>query len=313
MRRIRAFFSQTESRRDIFSLEQNSFVAARTLIQVFYVFILYYALTRLPAWNQFQGFENLKPLWPVYWVRWVDPHWAGRCIMIFAFLGAITGAFLNSFRWVRIIVFLSFLEFLAFKYSFGKIGHSTHLMLIMSFIFIFLPSGWSNARPLSRVTGQTVLRVFWGAQAFILMTYTLAGLGKIGGALYQLFLGEMHAFHPDALAYHIAERLLQTGSHSFIGSFFIENPWVAFPAMLVMLYAQVFSIWVAFRPCLHRVWGSLLILFHINVSLTLSINFHPQVFLISLFFLCSPFYYSVPIRGLCAALPLFGVLFRRRA
>jgi len=312
---IRSFFSASKahSSERAFLLGQEPFAIARTLIHVFYLFFLYYSLTRLTAWSQFQSFENLNPLWPVCWLRWVDPHWGARFIMVFAFLSAFMGAFFPKYCWVRIAVFFGFLEFLALKYSFGKIGHSTHLMLIVSFILIFLPRNWSEPRLPSRATRQTVLYVFWGVQAFILMTYTLAGLGKIGGAVYQFYLGQMHAFHPEALAYHIAERLLQTGNSSLLGAFFIEYPWLGFPAMLVMLYAQVFSFWVAFRPSLHRLWGGLLILFHISVSLTLSINFHPQVFLVGLFFLYSPFRRPVTLRYICVALPLFGFLFRSRS
>ncbi len=315
MRAIRSFFSQAKeySPSKGLSSDRESFAVARTLIHVFYLFFLYYSLTRLTAWSQFQQFDNLNPLWPVYWLHWVDPRWGARFIMVFAFLSALTGVFFTQYRWVRAAVFVGLLEFLALKYSFGKIGHSTHLMLIISFMFIFLPCGWSNPKPLSRATRQTVLFLFWGVQAFILMTYTLAGLGKIGGAFYQMALGQMHALHPQALAYHIAERLLQTGSSSLLGVFFIENPWLGFPAMLVMLYAQVFSFWIAFRPSLHRLWGGLLILFHISVSLTLSINFHPQVFLVGLFFLYSPFRRPATFRELCIALPIFGFLFKKRA
>jgi hypothetical protein len=253
----------------------------------------------------------MNPLWPVYWLHWVDLYWGARIIMVGAFLSVLMGAFLSKYCWVRIAVFLGLLEFLGLKYSFGKIGHSTHLMLIVSFIFIFLPRNWDDAKPLPRCTRQTVLLIFWGVQAFILMTYTLAGLGKIGGALYQLAMGQMHAFHPEALAYHIAERLLQTGNSSLLGVFFIEHPWFGFPAMLLMLYAQVFSFWIAFRPSLHRLWGALLILFHISVSFTLSIHFHPQVFLVALFFVYSPFRRSLTLRETCAELPLFGVFFRK--
>ena len=220
---IRSFFSAPKSKlsEGLFLLGREPLAIARTLIHVFYIFFLYYSLTRLTAWTQFQSFENLNPLWPVCWLRWVDPHWGARFIMGSAFLGALLGALFPKYCWVRVAVFLGLLEFLALKYSFGKIGHSTHLMLIISFIFIFLPRKWSEPKSLSRATRQTVLAIFWGVQAFILMTYTLAGLGKIGGAIYQLVLGQMHAFHPEALAYHIAERLLQTGNSSLLGEFFI--------------------------------------------------------------------------------------------
>ena len=284
---------------------------AQVLIKAFYVFILYYALTQLNTWYQYRDVTHLDPLWPIAWVviPGVSVVWAIPGILIFSFCGALAGALLSSQRWVRIWVFLSLLEFLGLKYSFGKIGHSMHLWLLISFLFVFLPKDWAKAT-LPRVERQMTLRIFWGAQTFILMTYTLAGLGKLLGAMYQIALGQIHIFHPQSLAYHIAERLIQTDSHSILGSFFVEHPGLGWPMTLIMLYLQVFSLWIAFRPNLHRAWGAFLILFHISVSLTLSIHFHSQVLLVALFFLISPFHYKTSWRAMCANLPIVGFVFK---
>ena len=57
----------------------------------------------------------------------------------------------------------------------------------------------------------------------------MSGLGKLGGALYQLARGQPNAFVPGALGTHVALRLLQTHSESQLGAWIIHHPWLAWP------------------------------------------------------------------------------------
>ncbi len=64
-------------------------------------------------------------------------------------LGSVLGAFFASTRTARVVVFTGMLEYFALRNSFGKIGHSTHLFVMTSFVLIFLPAGWQRPAALS--------------------------------------------------------------------------------------------------------------------------------------------------------------------
>ena len=292
--------------------EERATQITGVIVRIFYVFLLFFAMTRISVWQQYQTLEPVDPLWPVWWLNAVDAQAGARVILTGGFVAAVLGAFFCEHRWARVAVFLGLLEYLGLKYSFGRIYHSMHLALTFSFLFIFLPRHWARPGAADRLTRQMTLRVFWCCQAFILMAYSMAGLGKIGGAIYQMFMGQIHALHPQALALHAAERLLQTNSSSLLGEWVIEHPLWGWPLMVGMMYIQFFSIWAAFRPSLHKLWGIGLILFHIGNSLILNINFHANIFLIAVFLLYSPFQSErFSWRRAAIDLPLFGAMLRR--
>ena len=143
--------------------------------------------------------------------------------------------------------------------------------------------------------------------AAVLLTYTMSGLGKLGGALYQLAPAQPNAFAPGALGAHIAQRLLQTDSHSLLGAWIIDHPWLTWPAMPFAVYLELFSFWIAFRPALSRPWSAILVIFHVGNYFTLTIAFPPSCFLLALFFFRSPFDPGkTSWRELLLGVPLFG-------
>ncbi len=292
---------------------EPAFVTAQTLIRIYYLFLLYYAMFQLPLWQEYSQIKELDLLWPVFWIRFFDPSASAHFILGYGLVAALAGSIWCRQRWIRVLVFLSVLQFLALKYSFGRIGHSMHLWLITSFIFVFLPVDWVSTQPVSRMTRYLTLRVFWLCQAIVMLTYTMAGIGKLGGAIYQLAIGQIHAFHPDAFALHIADRLITTHSESILGPWFIEHAIWGWPMMLVAVYFQFFAFWAAFRPSLHRLWAVALIGFHIGSAVTLSINFRSSIFLVGLLFLSSPFYPEKNSWGhVIASMPIIGIPFRAK-
>ena len=295
------------------SMQKHAHFVAKVSLRVFYSFLLYYAVILIHLWNYYHTLSPIDPLWPVIWLNAMDNPIVGvEIILVGGFSAAILGALFCEFRWARITTFVGLLEYLALKYSYGgHIGHGMHLWLIVSFLLIFLPSHWAKIGISSRLTQQMTLRLFWCCQALVMLTYSMSGLGKLGGALYQLMIGQIHLFHPDAFSLHIAERLLQNNSTSLMGSWFIEHPLWGMPVMVGALYFQLFAFWAAFRPSLHKLWGFGLILFHIGTSLIFSINFSFSIFLIALLFLYSPFKPEMFFwRRVFRDLPLFGIFYR---
>jgi hypothetical protein len=199
---------------------------------------------------------------------------------------------------------LGILEFTALDYSGGKIGHSSHLWVLTSLVLVFLPRLGPAA---GRRERQSYLNVFWTAHALVLLTYTMSGLGKVAGAVWQAFQGQVTAFHPQALSLHVAARLLETGSQSPVGSWLVEHSWFGWPLMLGTIYLQTFAFWSIFRPRLLRVWTVGLIAFHLATFFVLTIRFAPPVLLLAMWGLASPF---APLKAkfgeIVTDLPLFG-------
>ncbi|MEI6862063.1 MAG: hypothetical protein WCL04_07400, partial [Verrucomicrobiota bacterium] len=112
---------------------------------------------------------------------------------------------------------------------------------------------------------------------------------KVLGALWQASQGQVTAFHPQAMALHIADRLLETGSQNPVGLWLVDHVWASWPLMLGTIYLQFFAFWAIFRPRLLRIWTVGLILFHLATFLPLGIRFAPPVLLLAMWGLASPF------------------------
>ena len=279
-------------RADVFRSQTWRFTTAQTLVRAFYFFLLYLAIQQITELVVLTTEPFDLPVWPVAWLgRSGTLFPAGVRALFFFYLGSnVLAAALPGWRSLRIAACLGLLEYVALKNSFGKINHSFHLPLLVSGLLVFLPAGWDlRAARAGRATRQGTLLVFWLCQAGVLLSYTMSGLGKLGGAVYQLFLGQPGAFAPGALGSHIALRLLQTHSESELGAWVIHHPWLTWPGMPTAIYLELFSFWIAFRPALQRLWAATLILFHLGTFFTMTITFPQSSFLLALLLFQSPF------------------------
>lgn len=282
----------------------------------FYAFGFYLAVAHLPDLVNHGPPPLSLLLWPVAWLGWTRHTAAGVQIIVGLLLtGTGLAALFTESRAARLLAAFGWLEYVALENSSAKIGHSLHVLVLLAALLVALPRGWHlPAASLGRLGRQRTLGVFWACQAATLLTYSLSGLGKIGGSFYQLALGQTHVFSPHALAYHVADRLLQTASLTELGSWLIRFPWAGWPAMLATVYLQGFAFAVAFRPALQRWWAAGLIGFHLASFFTMTINFPQNCFLLALLFFRSPFAPAGPLPPILlplAQLPLFGPLFRR--
>jgi hypothetical protein len=285
-----------------------AWATAQTLVRAYYAALLYLAFTSMPTWAGLAaGRSDLGLLWPVVWTRALGMGPGLLAVMALYLGGSFAAAVAPANRICRGLAALGMLEFTAFEYSAGKIGHSSHLWVLTALILVFLPKTGVSA---GRRERQDYLNVFWTAHALILLTYTMSGLGKVAGALYQSIQGQVTAFHPQALALHVVARLAETGSQSPVGDWLVDHSWVGWPLMLGAIYLQTFAFWSIFRPRLLRVWTIGLIAFHLATFFVLTIRFAPPVLLLALWGLASPFAPSNSSLGdILADLPLFGTFF----
>jgi hypothetical protein len=289
---------------------------AAAAIRILYCFPLYWYATHLDELRPLLAPAEPTLLWPVAWLAWVDPSTGAAMILGLGFGSALLGVALPERRWVRALVFLGLLEVLALKFSFGKVHHLMHGWLFPTFVLVALPDGWSRAEGpgRGRQTRQATLFTFAAAQMAVAMTYSLAGLGKILGTGFQAAQGQITPLHPEALARHLADRILQTHADSLLGPWMIDHATWLWPLMLGTVYLQLFALQAAFRPRLHRWWAVGLMGFHAVSVLSLTIDFNPNILLVGILFAASP---NGPrgweLRETLRDLPLLGYAFCARS
>lgn len=298
---------------EAFARDNRAVERAMSIVPYLYFFLLFVAFSTTSQWFRSAPYapEKFDPIWPVRWLEQFPFDAAVDIVCLMFLAGMLTGAVFFSRRVARIIAFLSFWQFHAFLSSFGTFEHATVVWFYPLLFLTFLPDIWRTFEP-TVAQKKTFLLAFFGAQAYTGIVYFLAGLGKVWDGVADLFAGNGNFLSPDAFALHISYWLDNTGSTSVLGPLVVENPFVGWPFFLFMLYMQICTLWAVFRPTLHRVWGALLISFHIATFLTMNILFINSIFLLAALFLNSPFERpETTWRERMRDLPIFGLILRR--
>ena len=242
---------------------------------------------QVPEWYTMVDSPHLfQPIWSVKWISTENWETCIRLILSAFLISSLAGVLLWSrSRIIRISVFLSFFFYLSLISSFGKIDHYLHLTLIASFLFIFIPNAKSEDPE-----NVTRAKVFFGMQTLILLAYFVSGFFKIYGIIDQEILGVKSALSPDSLAQTISKTSLAANTDYFLQSYILNKPSYLYSALLILGYIiEFFSIYVIFKPRLHRIWGLILVLLHVGILLTVGPDFTNQIFIVGIFLMFSPF------------------------
>ncbi len=287
--------------------QREQFTSAQTIARVFYSIIFFISIGN---WTTFSGATEIYPLWPVLWMNFVGVDIGTKIISVLYLLSSLLALITPSWRISRILVFVGLLEFRALANSFGKINHSGHITILICFLLIFLPYGWlsKNANKYTRVA---TLTIFSSCQVFFMMTYTMSGIGKLVGAFIQAFEGEIHALVPQSLPLHIANSSFNSGiRETLLGPFIMEHVYLSWGLMLGAIYLQFFSLWAAFRPALHQLWGLSLIIFHLSIRMSIGVGFDENVLWLGIFFVGSPFRpRTFSLKNILRDLPLVNLIY----
>lgn len=294
-------------------LSRERFTAAQTLVSAYYAILFFLAAGELFSWQGYLNTSDLAPRWPVYWLRFVDTRAGIAAILCLHLLGGIFAVTLSRYRWARAVIFVALLEHMALQFSFGAVNHGDHLGVLIAFVLIFLPAGWTARGPAGRQVRAATLLVFSGAQSMILLTYSMAGMWKAGGILEQWIRGELVTYlHPQGLAYQVAAKMIEDEAPSLLGPWLVAHPWAGWLPGVVTIYLELFALWVVARPSLHRAWGLGLALFHLGSHLALGVGFPQNILWLALFLVLSPFRPHEPDwRQAIGELPVLGAFWRR--
>ena len=257
--------------------------------RAFYVLALIIAFDVMQdAWRISNTTDELQPLWPVFWLRWVPAETAARIVGVVVPLSVLAAVVLDRSWWPRLFVFVSLLQYAGLANSFGTINHWFHYPLWISFSLLLWPGVGPSAGSRGPSHAMRWLLPAVSAQAMIGLFYTLSGLYK---AKNGIIVGEekVSSFYPDALPLLIMGRWEQTNESPLLREFFVENLWIAWPAYLVVIYVEIFFLLAVFRPQLHRLFGGIMAAFHFGVYMFMGISFAYQPAMVALLFLWSPF------------------------
>jgi len=309
---IRRFFSaphQFKSAVGLFARQRGEFAHIQVLIRAFYAVMVMFASFQLPEWESYSGRGKADLLWPVAWISQMNQREGVLLVLCLWLSGVMMAVIFPQNRGARIAAFLGFFFFAAFNNSFGKIGHSLHHWVLVSFLLIFLPTDTSG-----RLGRQRTIQIFVLIQLLIGLTYTMAGIGKLGGIVLHLWNGEMSALHPQAMAYIVAERLLQTNTQSLFGPWFVAHPYPSWLFLLGAVYLQFASLWFVARPEWHRAWAIGVALFHIFSYFTFTIIFPQSVLVLLLFFGATPFAAEgFKVKEMIRQLPFLSKIFKPKS
>ncbi len=302
---------------DVLRHQRVASVRTATLLRALYFFPAFWILAHVPQWDLVALPRRPDLLWPVAWLKFFDTTRAGPTLLGAVVAGSVVGALAAEYRWARVLACVSLLEFLGLKFAYGKIHHLMHAWLLVLACLILLPRDWARPERLTRAGQHSLLLVLSTAQLFTALTYSLSGVGKVGGIIYQLWLDQTTSLHPSSLARHLADRLLQTNQLSLWGPWMIEHGAWLWPLMIGTIYLQLFALHFAARPHLHRWLGIGLVSFHVLTTMSLTIDFTPAVVLVGMLFIVSPLQpEQIQWKAALRELPLIGLcwdLMQRRS
>ena len=297
-RTVQSFLSLAGSRKlagsidTFFDNEVLKATRARFIIGIFY-FILF--TTSVQAFSYFYQFPDwatliasrhlFMPLWSSRWILWSDWEFSVRLILMLHFSGSLLVMISwERWRWSRVVAFITTFQYLSLISSFGKIDHYMHLVVIVEFMLIFLPGPGGETSPVK------TLRIVFGIQSMILLTYFVSGAFKILGIVTQEIGGQPSALSPVAFSEHVARTIFTTNEPTFFSSVILDHQsWLATTILLSGYLIEVCSIFIIFCPDLQRIWGFILLIFHSAILMTIGPDFTIQMLVAGIFLVFSPF------------------------
>lgn len=287
-------------------IEDGNADIAKRLVPFLYYFMFYIAFSKLEGLNHMIAHpQQLYPRFPLFWAEGLNYATVVSTIFVTFVFTSLIGSFFYKHFLARLLAFLGMLQFHAYNSSFGAPNHQWDIWLWVAFIFVFFPNIWKES--LSNERRKKFLMIFWITQAFVLMTYTMSGIGKLLGSYDALRAGQPHAFSQDAAALHISSLLISMQETTILGPAIVKNPILGWFPFVAVIYLQFFSFFIAFKPKLHRLWSLGLVLFHIGTYLSMRAIFVSPVAVLMILFFSSPFQsQKTSLQQTLLDLPIFG-------
>jgi predicted DCC family thiol-disulfide oxidoreductase YuxK len=287
------FHNATSVLRKFLTIDQGSFRSPATftsmsnkvqvIVQFFYLFLCFNTYQMSTKIIDIGNRIPSSPLWPVEFLGQGFFEGNGLILLISLFFVTLMASVFPLSFLLRLFSFLGVFLVSAFQNSFGAIAHGLHFLMFVSFAFLFLPTNGSVRKTTKRETSMRYISVFWFVQIILLFSYSLAGIWKLEATGWAVFSSE-------TMMNTVVNRALQNGGSPIVMEKLVASNMLSSQIFFVFnLCIQLFSVFVFFRPSLHKLYGTALCLFHLGTYLILQITFPQHVIIWGLFFILSPF------------------------
>jgi hypothetical protein len=293
-----------------FLAQFKSYDRAVLLVRLFYAASLYFVVESMAEWPALLHAEALSAPWPSSWIPAASVPTVIPWILGAYLVSAVVVVALPQWRVARGLYFLALVQYVSVISGFGSISHNNHTWLWVSGLLILLPDrGWAGVTTTEH--RHYFLSVFWVSQIVVLAFYALTGWWKILLGAQAMFTDRVSTFEIRGFGLTIMNQQMRVNQDPLVSDFLVRNSVLAWALFVGTMYVESASLAVAFRPRLHRLWGILLIAFHIGTELAMGFTFLPPVLLAGILFVCSPFApRELPVRQVLTDLPGVRVLHR---
>ena len=220
--------------------------------------------------------EEMKWLWPVGWLSFISPPWDYLLLwsLILLFCLLCLHCFLHPFSLFGKGLAVTLFFFLISAYfSRGYIHHSLHSCLFASLFLVFIND--KNKRETNR-------QCFLWAQNTALTPYFLSGLWKLRENWEYFLSAEGWEVLSEGISRLRAKSFLDkypAGNAPAEDIFLNLSGGLGLFLWCCNLFFQLGTFGVFFFPGLKRLWGLLLVCFHLMTLLLLHIPFSPVLYL----------------------------------
>lgn len=206
-----------------------------------------------------------------------------KSIAVVGLTSLVTCSFYPWFRTLRVTSFFTVLFAIAIQSSYGKVIHGHYGSLFAALALIALPVFKRSDRE------ERTIQTLFIAQFSSILCYALAGLWKLR------FIPTIISEHGlDALVQSLGntialEHLTYSLPVSEVTMFFLNHDYLTGILFFILIILQAFSPLLVFLKRWHLLFGILLVSFHALSEVILKIPFRPQMYLMIVFFIFSPF------------------------
>ena len=255
-----------------------------TILRIFYCISLALIIHKFsyritsPSWieNDF-----IRWSWSVMWLDYFE----NKFVILFTvfclsvFFCTLSIFFVRSI-WLKLACALSFFILSAIEFSTGRPGHYLHCWVFTFIVFAFIGHDKRKDK-----------FFFHTAQFWFLMVYSLSGFHKLTVLVDYVRQFGLKGLKP--IEKSIAVRLYDFPDYAMGKMILSEiSSWPSFFLLFLwalLIWFQISCIFVLFRPPLYRLWGLLIIFFHLVTIFLLQVMFFYNMILVAFLLVETPY------------------------
>lgn len=251
------------------------------ILSLFYIYALVFSLIYFNGMMSVNKMPVGDWLWPVTWLFFYSSVELMKVVSgLFVILSAVL--VFNPFLFlVKVIHFAFMLICFGFMFSFGKIDHLFHGLVVCSALFIFISPRQNDDDKF----------IFNTARAYVCLTYFLPGLWKLR-FIFPHILNFSWPGWNELLSFNIAMAAWEGKSMAWLGSRLLTFGGWGTLAWLGVLLFEMAGIYPVITYKKFSIYGLFIMIFHLMTYLTTGISFFWTMALVFIVLVLPDLYYA---------------------